>query len=552
MAGLLEIATSGLAAFQRSLSTVGHNISNVNTEGYSRQRVELGERNPSFTGAGYVGNGVNAVSVRRAYDSFLDNQVRLSTSAHAELDTFHTMSAQVDTLFADPDAGLDPALQSFFNAVQDVAADPTSIAAREVMLSEGDALTHRFNLLDTHLNELRDRVNQGLSDSAAEINSLTSNIAALNQEISVALGRTDGLQLPNDLLDQRGLLTEKLAKLVDTRTVEQSDGMLNVFVGNGQALVAGAAAAKLQAQNSQYDPQQKDIAVLFGNANVVVTNQLSGGKIGGLLDFGARVLDPAQNALGRIAAGVSLQFNARHELGADLDGVQGTPFFVEPTVANAISIFPKTGSTGTVTVDYVDINQLQLSDYRLDYDGAATYTLTRLSDKAVVASNATGDFTGVNGVDGLDISLVGAAGAGSFLIRPTRAAAGQIGLSLTDPVRIAAAGYPASGPGDNSNALSLAQLQNARGLLNGKANYQEALGVLVGDVGGLTHAAEINGGAQQKLLEHAQEARDAVSGVNLDEEAANLIKFQQSYQAAAQLIDAVNTTFDALIGAIRS
>lgn len=551
MAGLLEIATSGLAAFQRSLSTVGHNISNVNTEGYSRQRTELGEREPSFTGAGYVGNGVDTVSTRRAYDRFLDNQVKISTSAFTELDTFHAMSAQVDSLFADPDSGLNPALQSFFNSVQDVAADPTSIAAREVMLSEGDALTHRFNLLNTRLDELRTQVNQGLSDSADEINSLTTNIAALNQQISVALGRTGGLQPPNDLLDQRNLLVEKISKLVDTRVAEQADGMLNILVGNGQALVAGATASRVNVVASPYDPQQKDLAVSFGNANIVVTGQLSGGKIGGLLDFETRSLAPAQRALGRIAVGLSQQFDAQHILGADLNGVQGTPFFVEPQAVNAISIFPKTGSTGAVTVDYIDPNQMQLSDYRLDFDGVGTYTLMRLSDNVLVASNATGDFTGPNGVDGLDIALTGATGAGSFLLRPTRGAAGQIGMNLSDPLLIAAAGYPASGPGDNSNAVALGQLQSGRGLLNGKATYQEALSVLVGDVGGLTHTAEINSGAQQKLLEHAQEARDAVSGVNLDEEAANLIKFQQSYQAAAQLIDAVNTTFDALIGAVR-
>ena len=552
---LLGIASSGLMAFQRSLATTGHNIANVNTEGFSRQRVDLVEA-PAHPGAtGFLGGGVEIVSVTRSYDNFLDNQVRTSTSTHAELDSYHRMAAQVDGIIADQDTSLSPSLQAFFNSVRGVTNDPTSVAARRVMLAEGEHLVQRFNVLDKRMDELRGQVNQGLMGSVDEINTLASGIATLNQRVVAALGQSGGKQPPNDLMDQRNLLLEKLSEQIDTQVVAQDDGSLNVFVGTGQSLVLGTNTFRLKVQDSAYDANSKDIAISAGGSGaVVITDNLHGGEVGGLLEFTHRVLDPAQNALGRIAVGVSLQFNRQHRLGSGLDGQPGGDFFAEPTVSPTLTIFPKSGSSGTLTVNYNDPTQLRASDYRLDYESTATpaYALTRLSDNKVVARNGTGDFTGANSVDGLDIKLMGATSNGSFLIQPTQAAAGQIGLNMTDPRRIAAASTPTGGPGDNRNAGALADLQTGLNLLDGTATYQDAYSEIVGNVGALTHAAEINSSAQKNLLEHATQARDSISGVNLDEEAANLIKFQQSYQAAAQLINVANSIFASLLGAVRS
>ena len=554
--GLLGIATSGLMAFQRDLATTGHNIANVDTPGYSRQTVELTEQTPQFTGAGFVGNGVDVATVTRSYDDFLNSQVRTSTSAYSQLDAYNSMATQVDSLLGDQATSLSPSLQAFFNAVQDVANDPTSTAARQVMLTQGQTLTQTFNTLNGQLNDLRNQTNQGLASSVDTVNTLATGIASLNQQIVSALGQSGGTQPPNDLLDQRNQLVEQLSSQVDTNVVTQNDGSLSVYIGSGQALVMGASASQLKVQDSVYDPNQKDIALAAGgSASVVVTNSLGGGKIGGLLDFTNRVLDPAQNALGRIAVGLSLQFNAQHKLGTDLNGQPGVNFFAEPSVNAQGEVFPRSGSTGTVTVNYSDADLLQASDYQLTYDGsnppgANAYTLTRLSDQKVVASNATGDFTGAGSVDGLAIKLSGATSAGSFLIRPTQQAAGGIGMNLTDPSQIAASASPTGAPGDNRNALALAGLQTRQQLLGGKASYQDAYNTIVGDVGTLTQAAGVNSTAQKNLLDQVTQQRDSVSGVNLDEEAANLVKFQQSYQAVAQLVTVVNSTFDTLLSAV--
>ena len=546
--GLLGIATSGLMAFQRNLATTGHNIANVNTEGYSRQKVELTERLPQFTGAGFMGNGVDVATITRSYDDFLNTQVRTSNSAYSQLDAYHTMATQIDNIIADPGAGLSPSLQAFFNAVQGVANDPTSIAARQVMVTEGETLTKRFNTLNGQMDELRDQANQSLSSSVDDINTLAGGIAALNQRIVVALGQGGGNQPPNDLLDQRNLLLEKLSKQIDTQVVAQNDGSVNVLIGKGQSLVMGATANALRVQSSTYDQNQKDIALSTGgSSSVLITDSLSGGSIGGLLDFERRVLVPTQNSLGRIAVGLATQFNQQHRAGYDLDGNAGLDFFSAPSV----TVLGKTGNGGTITASFADANQLSGSDYRIDI-GAGSAVVTNLQ------TNATSTYTGPNFPafthEGIAFNVSGAAAGDSFVVQPTRKAAGDLARTLSDPRKIAAsASDTATGTvGDNGNARALADLQNARGLLNGKASYQDAYTAIVGDVGSLTHAAEVNSTAQKNLLDHTTQQRDSVSGVSLDEEAANLVRFQQSYQAAAQLVTVVNSTFDALMGAVRS
>jgi flagellar hook-associated protein 1 FlgK len=554
--GLLSIGTSGLMAAQRALNTTSHNIANVNTEGYSRQRVDQTERIPSFDSGVYVGNGVDTQSVSRLYDKFVDAQVRTSTSAFSETDAYHQMAAQIDKFIADADTSLASPLQDFFASLHDVANDPTSTAARRVMLTDADYLAQRFNTLNGQLDGIRNQVNQEIGSSIDEVNALAGNIATLNNQIVAAYGKSQGSP-PNDLLDQRDQLVRQLAEKIDTSTYEDSNGSLSVFVGSGQALVLGGSASQLKLQGSQFDPNQKDIAIVTGNASPqLITGSITSGKIGGLLKFSNEVLNPTQDSLGHIAAGLAIAFNAQHASGTDLNGAAGGNFFTDFTnPANTSgSWFGSSSNTGSavlsVAFDNTDTNNaanLVASDYRLDFDGG-TFTLTRTSDNTQFTS-ADGSFN----VDGLNISVAsGSASAkDSFLIRPFRHIAGSIDVSLTDPASIAAAGSPFTGVGDNTNALALAELQKTPTLGGGKSTFEDVYGEIVANVGGRTHTADINNQAQEKLLGQAKEELGRISGVNLDEEAANLLRYQQAYQAAAQVIRVVNSTFDTLIAAVR-
>ncbi len=545
--GLLGTAVSGLLAAQRNLDTVSHNIANVNTEGYSRQRVDLAAREPQITGAGYLGQGVTISAITRVYDDFLNNQVITSKSAFFDLDSFHALATQVDNFIADSGTSLSPALQSFFNAVQELANDPTSIPARQVLLTEAETLVDRFTTINGRLDTLRNQSNQNLTDITNEINSISGSIAELNSKIILATGLGNG-QLPNDLLDQRDVLLNQLAEKVDVTTSTQQDGSLNVFIGNGQPVVLGSTASTLGIVNSTLDPGQKDITFNGPFNSVVITGNLSGGEIGGTLRFLKDVLDPTQNELGRVAVGLAQDFNAQHRAGYDLTGNTNIDFFAPP----ATTVIGAAGSTGQISVAFSNVNQLTASDYRLDRNGA-NYVLTRLNDNT--QTTLSPGFPGTPAtIDGITITETTALVSGDrILIQPTRNVAGQLTVSLNNTTGIAASGSNTStgGVGNNINALALVGLENNRNLLNGTASFQDAFGQSVASVGTITHAADINRTAQEGLLNQAKESRESVSGVNLDEEAANLIKYQQAYQAAAQMIAVTNTLFDSLLAAFR-
>lgn len=654
MAGgdLLGTSISGLLAFQRALSVTGHNVANASTPGYSRQRAELVTRPPTPSGDGYIGNGVQLSTVARVVDNFLTGQMNAATAANGQLQEYYRLASQVDNLLADPAGGLAPSLQRFFNAVNDVADDPASTPARQALLSEAQALADRFHYLDTRLEDLSRGANVQITNSVSEINELAASIARVNGDIALSRGAAVN-QPPNDLLDKRDELVRQLAEKVNVTTVAQDDGSLSVFIGTGQTLVVGNTANRLQAVSNVYDPSRKDVALVAGTLSVNVTALMTGGELGGVLQFRAEVLDPTRNALGRTAIGLSASFNAQHHLGQDLNNALGGDFFRTLDLANPAGA-PRvlSNSAATVTVSVTDISALTASDYRLDYDGA-TYTLMRLSDSSVAYSGAL--FPPPAAVDGLSFTLAGAPAAGdSFLVQPTRAAARDFAVAIGDTSRIAIAGpirtgeaanangvptnlgsgkigpatvtsttglplaagitltfdpnaggagvpgfvvaggpaspilydpatessgksftfagygdmtftisgVPQAGDGfvianntgavsDNRNGLQLAGLRDRPLLANGTATYESSYGELVADVGTRTRRAEINADAQLALLNRVTSERESVSGVNLDEEAANMMRFQQAYEAAAQMIAVSDTVFQTLLAAVR-
>ncbi|KXJ54273.1 MAG: flagellar hook-associated protein [Neptuniibacter sp. Phe_28] len=642
MSDLLLTGLSGLTAFRSVLDTTGHNIANVSTEGYSRQRVELDANNPQLAGAGYLGSGVNATNVSRLYDSFLSTQLRSSSAAASELDSYLSFASQVDGALGNENIGLSSALQDFFNAVQAVADDPTSIPARQVLLTEGEVLENRFGTLDQLFNDISTQVRGSLQDNINEVNTLSENIAFMNNKISIALGSSDG-NLPNDLLDQRDKLIDDLSKLVNVRTNEQENGAVNVFIGNGQTLVLGNTSNTLALQPSPLDPNSVDIVFQQSGANTVITQFMTGGEIGGTLRFKDEVLDEAVHRLGEIAIGLSYSVNEQHTNGIDLDGEQGLNFFSNVSITH----IKADTNAGSLAVNISDPSQISNSDYRVTTDGTVlpntTYTITRLSDNSsingVIASGSSIDFDGLT----FDLSSVNVNNEYN-VINPTRYAAENFSLALTDPRDIAVAlpvvseetiansgtgglsdigisglstaslsasvvltyddtlkqytvsnatggplvydatansgnnytvnvagfgdisftltGQPddgdsfslvdnAGGIGDNRNAHFLSGLQTSLTLSGGTASFQDVYGQVVADVGRRTQSAEINGAAQNGLLAQTIASKDAVSGVSLDEEAANLIRFQQAYQAASQVVLTSRTIFDTLLGAFR-
>ena len=545
--GLLGTAASGLQAFQRAISVTGNNISNANNADYSRQRVELGTRPPNFTGQGYIGTGVRVESIERLFDQFTVDRLRETSSSTSQYETYFSFSERVTNLLGDADAGLGAGLESFFDAVQTVANDPASIPARQLMLSESESLIFRFQNLDSQLDSMRGEINGNLENIVTEINGLSSAIADANRSVVDAIALGNGA-MPNDLLDKRDGLVNQLSELISVRTVQQDDGAVNVFVGSGQALVIRFLDAPLQTVRNDFDSSRAEIAIISGSASAVITDNLSGGKLGALLDLRDQVLDPAQNSLGRIAVSLATEFNLQSNLGVDLDGAVGVDYFSLTTPQVAGSAANTGAATVTAVFDSANISNLTTENYTLGFDGAV-WSLSRVSDGQPVAMTGSGTPADPFIFDGLSVEATAGAAAGDrFLIQPTRGGGSAIGLLASNPREIAAATVAA--PGDNSNALLLAGLQTAQTMENGSTNFQGAYGQLIGMLGTQTRSAQIAAESQGALLAQAQESRDALSGVNLDEEAADLIRFQQAYQAIAQVISVADSTFQTLLAAV--
>jgi flagellar hook-associated protein 1 FlgK len=628
MSGIYSIGISGLAAAQAGLTTTGHNIANANTTGYHRQTIQQSAAIPLYTGSGYFGQGVQVDTVARAYSQFLETQVAQSQSQAAYYTTFHDQLSQIDNVVADTQAGLSPALQDFFAAAQAVANNPADTPSRQSLLSSGTSLVARFNSLASRFDELRNGVNSQLTSTIGEVNSYAQQLAALNGRILVAQQNPN--QPPNDLLDQRDSVINKLNSLVGATTVSNTDGTVNVFIGNGQNLVIGQQAMALAAVPALDDPQRMEVAYKVGGTAVLLnSSSLQSGSLGALLAFRANDLDSAQNALGRVALGLAQTFNDQHQLGQDLNGALGGNFFAAPSPV----VMAQSTNTGgaVVSAAVASVSALTTSDYRLTYDGT-NYSVTRLSDNTT-SSYATLPQT----VDGVTIAITsGALASGdSFLIEPTRNAAANLAMSISDPAKIAAAapirtaaanantgtgrisagtvdtppppnanlqnavtitftgagtfnvtgvgtgnpvgvvyanggnisyngwtvkitGSPTAGDvftiatnsggvADGRNALLLAGLQTQNTLAGGNTTYQGAYSQMVSQVGNRTQQMDVTAKAQSALVDQVTTQQQSLSGVNLDEEAANLLRYQQAYQASGKVIQIASTLFQTIL-----
>ena len=647
--GLLGIGTSALLTNQRALDTIGHNVANVNTPGYSRQSAELSARQPQGSGNGFAGDGVDVTTVLRSYDQFITDELRSSTTAYVEQETLASLSSGLDNLLADEFSGLSTALGSFFDAIQDAADDPTSNAARQVSLSEADSLASRLHGLDNWMEDSRRGLATRMGAKVDEINQFASSIAAVNQQIIEARSSAGG-QPPNDLLDKRDQLVLDLSAIVSVSTATQEDGALNVFIGNGQALVLGVNQNTIALQNNSADPGQYEIAINAGGLmEVVITDQVNGGELGGLLTFRDQVLDPARNELGRIAIELGSFMNEQHQQGISLNGLPGQDLFsvASPQVISAA------GNSGSMAVTFDNVAQLTADDYHLRFDGSS-WALTRADNGQLVPLGGAGTPANPFVAEGLSLTIgPGAAAGDNYDIRPTREGARTINvliqdpgdLALAAPVRTSAAltntgtgsigagvvtdinnpafqspagqlspavqirftgsttfevidqgtlavidtgtydpatgadifptqnlgvdygyqvritgnpaasdtfdvGYNIGGTGDNRNALLMAGMQSDRLMNGGSSSFNDTYGELIADVGNQVRQAQVGSEVQGRVLEQSQAEWSSVAGVNLDEEAADLVRFQQAYQAAARIISVADEIFQTLINAV--
>ena len=544
MASIYDVGSSALNSMQRAIATTGHNIANVNTEGYSRQEVLLGTRTPEKVGQVEIGTGVEVSNIRRAHDQFLMTDVQSRSSSNGYFQLYAKTAQNIDGLLADPSTGIAPAIDKFFAAMEAVAANPSSAPERQVMLSEAEMLAQRFNYVDTRLSEFAGELNTRMANMTDSINALAVDIAQLNESIVALSSGSRGT--PNDLLDRRDQAITDLSKLIGVQTATQEDGSINVLIGKGQRLVIGNNAEQLRMvlPAAQDGPSQLFLSVPSG-AESEVTSKLTGGELGGVLDAGAKLINKARREVGLLAVGITETFNRQHSQGSDLSGDQGEAFFLN--LGTTVTGSRDNSGLLTVTANIIQEQNLTGDGYSIRYDDAGI-RLTNLTSGESQLVDA-----GVLELPGLTITIpeqIDGVSGDIFFVEPTLGAASSMGLALTDPSKIAAANF-GSAVGDNRNMLSLIELRDAKTLKAGTQGYTSLYGSTLSSIAVETRSAVSNAETELSLLRSAEDRLEGIRGVNLDEEATNLIRYQQAYQAAAQVITVANEIFDTLLMASR-
>ncbi|MCD7100253.1 flagellar hook-associated protein FlgK [Stenotrophomonas sp. MMGLT7] len=621
---VLSTGTGALIAFQRALSTVSHNVANINTEGYSRQTVSFATRTPTDQGYGYVGNGTKITDISRVADQLAISRLLDSGGELSRLQQLSSLADRVDSLFSDTATSVSGLWSGFFDSASALSSNASSTAERQNVLDSANSLATRFKQLNGQLDSLSSEVNNGLIAATDEVNRLTQQIAKLNGQIG-----NNAASASSDLLDQRDRLISQLVGYTGGTAVTQDGGAINIFTPGGQALVVGTTASSLTTVADPYQPTRLQLALQTQGLNVAISDKAMGGQIGGLLEFRSSVLDPTQAELGRLAVGLATSFNDVHAQGVDLYGALGGDFF--DLAAPGVAANPANTGSAALSASFGDLSALDGQNLLLKFDGS-NWSASRTDTGASVALSGSGSADDPLVVNGVELVVSGSAAAGDrFLLQPTAGVAGSLSVAITDTSRIAAAtavkasatlsnigtgaisdvqvtdasdpallasasiefidatqytidgegpypysagqtisangwsftldGAPAAGDSfsvgptgagssDNGNAKLLAAVENLKAFNGGTVTLSGAVSGLTTAVGSAARAADYASEAQKIINDQAQATRDSISGVNLDEEAADMLRLQQAYQAASQLISTADTMFQTILSAV--
>jgi len=652
---LYQTGVSGLLAAQQQLATTGHNIANVNTEGYNRQRADQNASLGQVEGPNYIGTGTYIQDITRIYNQFsykeqLSNQSNLSNA-----DAMHASMNQLNEVMSSSGAALNTSIDQFYQTINSIADNPSDSGLRSIALNQAGIISSDFNSLNDNLDQLEKSANGEIVQIASQISEISLEIAKINDQILQGQNIGNSGQ-PNDLLDKRDMLVNELGKYTTVNTIEDANGIMTVMIGQGSTLVAGITPLTVEVQAGDPDPLKTQLRLVSPNSTVA----LNGGSIGGALEakfeFRDQQLTNVRNDINRLAMAISSSLNASQADGLDLNAQQGSNFFtdINTTALQQSRVLSPSTNTGTLTaqVNITDVSLVPSSEFEIRFDGA-NYQMKNMADGTVTNLGAPGAGTYATAYGFEFIETAGApATDDSFIIRPTENSAAFMKVALSDGSGIAAssavevtpsdnnissgtvevvnmldpvnaraampmridvlesppgtfnytftdnlgvtsapiaytppsqmvnlpplpaaalftveiAGTPsgaapnapeqffigdAFGLGNGNNAVAMAKTQEAATINGGQETFTQSLAITTSSVGSKAKSAELVADTAQALYTQAYNRNQETSGVNLDEEAANLLKFQQAYQASSQIISVANTIFDTLLAAAR-
>lgn len=447
--GIMNIAGQALITQQQAISVTSHNIANVNTPGYSRQKLVMSTNIPSDSVIGPMGNGVSGEAIERIYDRFINDQINNESQELGRWDAQKNAVESLEMIFNETYGyGLSEAMSEYWNAWQALINNPAGSTERQVLVTRGQILTSTFNKLDSDLTHSQQALDLAIAATVTDVNRLSAQLADLNQKI---VSSETGTQNANDFRDQRDLVLKELSELIDLNAFKDASGSVSVLIAGGRPLVSGTASWQLSTELNASGLQ--DVVWLDDDGNSVnVNNDISGGKLKGWIETRDVLIPGFLNRLDALAQTLVTEVNNLHQTGFDLNGIAGQVFF-----------------DGTGTAADIEVN-----------------------------ANIVGD-----------PSLI----AASF-----------------DPLP-----FP-SAPGDNRNAVEIAKLQHQLMMSGNTATFNDYYSSLVRDVGNEVLKSDSYYTHQSEMLAQLDNYRESISGVSLDEEMINLIKFQNAYAAAAKLV----------------
>jgi flagellar hook-associated protein 1 FlgK len=554
---ILDTARQAVLAQQAALQVVGQNIANVNTPGYTRERAVMVPAQSVFSG-NVPGGGVAVDQVERVYDQFITAQLHVASAGYQAAREQADQMARVEVLFNDlglQEGGLADSLERFFQSFQELANNPQGIPERLAVQEQGTVLVNAFHDLHAGLQSLNRDLNTTIEGELAEVNRIEDEIVDLSGQIQRT--EVDPKNHANSLRDQRDELVKQLSEKIGITSFEASDGTFTVLLGSGRPLIEGTQSNPLIAVRDPEHPENLLVGLQDATGNVKdISANITSGKIRGLLDVRDTQLPNFVTRLDRLAAQLTSSVNQTHSNGFGLDASTGSDFFV-PRQLSAQASSRNAGGGAVQSTAVFDPTQLTFDDYRLEFtangpppvfDIVNTTSGQTLATAQSYTSGAPIRFAGIEVII-KDASGTPQAGD-TFHISTTQDAAQTIAVDtaiLNDPERIAAAATPQAG--DNANALLLADLRNAK-VISGNT-FGEFYSSLVSSVGLEKQNSTILAEHRELIVTGVENRRESLSGVSLDEEQVDLIRFQQAFAAAANFVRIADEMGQTILSLVR-
>ncbi len=544
LTALFNIGKTGVLTYQKALEVVSHNIANAATEGYTRQDV-IFENMPSgvITAQGVSGRGVKLSDIRRMYDSFIELQLKTESSRSAYWDILQNGMLRLENIFNDTsDVAFSNVINDFFNAWQELSQNPQGTAERSLLLDKANYLVQRVNVSYKSLIDERYEIYQDSQNLVNQINQYLDQINELNEKIAASPGSLDAK-------DQRENLVKQLNDIVQITYFEDNAGRYSILVG-GMPLVDGG---KVYHMSVGLDSNQKmQFRVETASGSIDATELIKGGKLKAEIDLRDNVIPEYMNKLNMFVFDLTEALNAQHRQGYGVDGSTGNNFF-----AKLYDLTLTAGSYDDVSFKINSMNKNTYDEYRIQFNGT-NWTVTDNTTGSSITPTVTSWTEGTDtyyklSFNDMEITLKNPSNNLDFTFQIKPNTAFYFDVAIKDTVKIAAAKSDPtgsnSGPMDNENARAIYGLLDAQ--IIGNAKPIDFYRSIVSEIGVYSSSAQTQKKFQDALVQEMEKRRQNLSGVSLDEEAVNLVKYQKMYEASARVIRVADEILSTLFDMVR-